>query len=105
MDTNLLNLLWNKYWVNTLSQSPLLVNKAFSVGQVRDLGEKLNKAKNVVASRSNTTQSLPKAKEEENGMSSGISVNGSGDVEIDRLVNETKKREDETPLAKATQDR
>lgn len=105
LDTNLLNLLWNKYWVNTLSQSPLLVNKAFSVGQVRDLGEKLNKAKNVVASRSNTTQSLPKAKEEENGMSSGISVNGSGDVEIDRLVNETKKREDETPLAKATQDR
>ena len=24
MDTELLNLLWNKYWVNTLSQSPLI---------------------------------------------------------------------------------
>lgn len=99
-----MNLLWNKYWVNTLSQSPLLVNRAFSVGQVRDLGEKLAKAKSTVASRTNTLQSIPKGKDNENGMADGPS-DIVGDAEISRMVNETKKREDGTPLAKATQDR
>lgn len=30
----MLDLLWNKYWVSTLSASPLLSNRDFAVGQV-----------------------------------------------------------------------
>lgn len=34
-DAHLLDLLWNKYWVSTLSANPLLANRDFAVGQVR----------------------------------------------------------------------
>ena len=37
LDTNIINLLWNKYWVNTLAASPLLSNKAFIGGQLSDV--------------------------------------------------------------------
>jgi len=39
LDSHLLDLLWNKYWVNTLSSSPLLGNRDYVAGQVADLGE------------------------------------------------------------------
>jgi hypothetical protein len=35
LDRRLLNLLWNKYWVNTLSSSAVLANAGFITGQVR----------------------------------------------------------------------
>ncbi|XP_028083225.1 COP9 signalosome complex subunit 5b-like [Camellia sinensis] len=38
LDCHLLDLLWNKYWVNTLSSSPLLGNKDYVAGQISDLG-------------------------------------------------------------------
>mmetsp|Transcript_12632 Transcript_12632/g.31901 ORF Transcript_12632/g.31901 Transcript_12632/m.31901 type:complete len:353 (+) Transcript_12632:169-1227(+) len=44
LDAHMLDLLWNKYWVNTLSASPLLGNRDFLVGQIQDLGEKLEQA-------------------------------------------------------------
>mmetsp|Transcript_25326 Transcript_25326/g.70833 ORF Transcript_25326/g.70833 Transcript_25326/m.70833 type:complete len:351 (+) Transcript_25326:120-1172(+) len=44
LDAHMLDLLWNKYWVNTLSSSPLLGNRDFVVGQISDLGEKLEQA-------------------------------------------------------------
>ncbi|PWN52586.1 Mov34-domain-containing protein [Violaceomyces palustris] len=58
LDDQLLSLLWNKYWVNTLSQSPLIVNRGYAVGQLKDLGEKLNRAASSVSSRSISTQPL-----------------------------------------------
>lgn len=39
LDSHMLDLLWNKYWVNTLSASPLIGNRDFLVGQIQDLGE------------------------------------------------------------------
>ena len=39
LDSHLLDLLWNKYWVNTLSSSPLLGNGDYVAGQISDLGE------------------------------------------------------------------
>jgi COP9 signalosome complex subunit 5 len=39
LDSHMLELLWNKYWVNTLSASPLLGNRDFLVGQIQDLGK------------------------------------------------------------------
>ncbi|KAH9962171.1 JAB1/Mov34/MPN/PAD-1 ubiquitin protease-domain-containing protein [Russula dissimulans] len=44
LDTELLSLLWNKYWVNTLSQSPLISNRAYAASQLTDLHQKLTKA-------------------------------------------------------------
>ncbi|KAI5888205.1 Mov34-domain-containing protein [Schizophyllum commune H4-8] len=49
LDDELLGLLWNKYWVNTLSQSPLISNKAYAVSQLADLHQKLSKAQTAVA--------------------------------------------------------
>jgi COP9 signalosome complex subunit 5 len=44
LDAQMLDLLWNKYWVNTLSSSPLVGNRAFVAGQVADLADKLEQA-------------------------------------------------------------
>ncbi|KAM3588933.1 COP9 signalosome catalytic subunit rri1 [Umbelopsis sp. WA50703] len=51
LDTQLLELLWNKYWVNTLSQSPLLTNREYSTLQISDLAQKLEQAESGLASR------------------------------------------------------
>jgi COP9 signalosome complex subunit 5 len=44
LDTHLLELLWNKYWVQTLSQSPLLTNRDYGNKQMLDLGSKIREA-------------------------------------------------------------
>jgi len=49
LDEELLGLLWNKYWVNTLSQSALISNRAYAVSQLNDLQQKLAKAQSTVA--------------------------------------------------------
>ncbi|KAG6553274.1 hypothetical protein Mapa_005008 [Marchantia paleacea] len=49
LDSHLLDLLWNKYWVNTLSSSPLLGNRDYVAGQVSDLAEKLEQAETQLA--------------------------------------------------------
>jgi len=41
LDTHLLELLWNKYWVQTLSQSPLFTNRDYSSKQILDLSSKI----------------------------------------------------------------
>lgn len=37
LDTAIMNLLWTKYWVNTLAASPLRTNRAFVSGQLHDV--------------------------------------------------------------------
>jgi len=39
-----LDLLWNKYWVSTLSSNALLTNRNYTAGQITDLAEKLEQA-------------------------------------------------------------
>ncbi|KAJ7719421.1 JAB1/Mov34/MPN/PAD-1 ubiquitin protease-domain-containing protein [Mycena metata] len=55
----LLGMLWNKYWVNTLSQSPLISNRAYAVSQLSDLHQKLAKAQSAVASTRAAVPLLP----------------------------------------------
>ena len=43
-DTALLNAIWNKYWIATLSASPLLSNATYISSQMRDLADKLESA-------------------------------------------------------------
>jgi COP9 signalosome complex subunit 5 len=45
LDTQLLSLLWNKYWVATISQSPLFTNREYGSKQIWDLCQKIKKAK------------------------------------------------------------
>lgn len=51
LDTHLLDLLWNKYWVSTLSQSPLFTNRDYSSKQMLDLANKIKKAEYCISSR------------------------------------------------------
>ncbi|KAL8943798.1 MAG: hypothetical protein Q9211_000841 [Gyalolechia sp. 1 TL-2023] len=44
LDSYLLELLWNKYWVSTLSQSPLFTNREYSSKQMLDLSQKIENA-------------------------------------------------------------
>ncbi|KAG2265394.1 hypothetical protein Bca52824_072473 [Brassica carinata] len=44
LDSHLLELLWNKYWVNTLSSSRVLGNGDYIAGQISDLAGKLDQA-------------------------------------------------------------
>ena len=48
LDTSLLELLWNKYWVSTLTQSPLFTNREYSTRQMLDLGQKIRIAEKTV---------------------------------------------------------
>lgn len=43
-DASLLALLWNKYWINTLSSSTLVTNSEYMNSQIRDLADKLEQA-------------------------------------------------------------
>lgn len=44
LDSHILELLWNKYWVQTLSQSPLFTNRDYSSKQMLDLSQKIKDA-------------------------------------------------------------
>ncbi|KAG0633852.1 JAB1/Mov34/MPN/PAD-1 ubiquitin protease-domain-containing protein [Tuber brumale] len=50
LDTHLLDLLWNKYWVSTLSQSPLFTNRDYSTKQMVDLSQKIHKTEHSLLS-------------------------------------------------------
>lgn len=45
LDSTLLDLLWNKYWVNTLSSSPIYINREYTSKQIMDHADKLKQAK------------------------------------------------------------
>ncbi|KAK6129852.1 hypothetical protein DH2020_036438 [Rehmannia glutinosa] len=65
LDCHLLDLLWNKYWVNTLSSSPLLGNGDYVAGQISDLAEKIEQAENQLShSRFGSLIAAPQRKKE-----------------------------------------
>lgn len=44
-DSHILSALWNTYWLNTLSSSPLLTNAGYINNQIGDLSLKLRQAR------------------------------------------------------------
>lgn len=48
LDNDILSLLWNKYWVATLSQSPLVTSRDYGSKQIADLSQKVHKAARVI---------------------------------------------------------
>lgn len=71
LDTHLLDLLWHKYWVQTLSQSPMFTNRDYGNKQMLDLSSKIKEATNAV------TRSR---------MAQGLALNGGGNADADRVL-------------------
>jgi len=65
LDSKLLDSLWNKYWVNTLSSSKLLTNADYVTNQVADLSEKLEQAVSQINRSSGFMMSLDSDRKEE----------------------------------------
>ncbi|KAI0840497.1 COP9 signalosome complex subunit 5 [Hypoxylon sp. FL0890] len=76
LDSNLLELLWSKYWVQTLSQNPLLTNRDYGNKQLLDLGSKI---------RETTASYQRNARGGGMGMHGGPSKSGL-DAEMDKLA-------------------
>lgn len=70
LDHKLLDSLWNKYWVNTLSSSKLLTNADYVTNQINDLSEKLEQAvSQIKRSSSSFMMSIDSDKKEEDKVS------------------------------------
>lgn len=53
LDSKLLEALWNKYWVQTLSSSPLFTNRDYVTAQISDLAGKTKQVQENLKQRSN----------------------------------------------------
>lgn len=56
LDAKLLEALWNKYWVSTLSSSPLFANRDYGTKQMADLAMKIRQADGAVQARAKIGQ-------------------------------------------------
>lgn len=74
LDTHLLELLWNKYWVSTLSQSPLFTNREYSNKQILDLSQKIRNAEKVAQAHARVGHKL-----------------GSKDIQLEKIVRDSNK--------------
>jgi len=78
LDTHLLELLWNKYWVSTLSQSPLFTNREYSSKQMLDLSQKIRNAEKSVQANSRV------------GSNFGLRTGGK-DIQLEKVVRDSNK--------------
>lgn len=103
LDEELLGLLWNKYWVNTLSQTPLISNRAYAASQLADLQAKLSKATAAPSSRSGNAATA-------NSILEGISTTGTAGAATTLPVDKGKgvagkeKKAEEHPFDQVVRD-
>jgi COP9 signalosome complex subunit 5 len=64
LDSNLLELLWSKYWVNTLASNSLSATKSYMTSSLRDLSSKIDGAESSVAHGGRLAYFSGKKKEE-----------------------------------------
>lgn len=86
LDAHLLDLLWNKYWVSTLSQSPLFTNRDYSTKQMLDLSQKIHKTELTLLASSgkgNRSSLLP--------TSSGTGKGANTEGQLDKVVKDSNK--------------
>lgn len=91
LDTKLLEALWNKYWVGTLSASPLFSNRDYGTKQIRDLASKLQQ-ENVNFKRYNKTSMMDPAKSSQLGKLGGASGKISREEEMGLLAAKVKEK-------------
>jgi len=102
LDTQLLDMLWNKYWASTLAQSPVVVNRSYTVGQLDDLAEKLRRSQPNVGKRGTAITSSGNAADKETTMANGEKE--TKEQRVDQLISDMSNREAEAPLSKAASD-
>lgn len=86
LDAHLLDLLWNKYWVSTLSQSPLFTNRDYSTKQMLDLSQKIHKTEVTLlagSGKGNRSSLLPTS----SGTGKGTNTEG----QLDKVVKDSNK--------------
>jgi COP9 signalosome complex subunit 5 len=82
LDTKLLAALWNKYWIGTLSSSPLLTNRDFGTRQIKDLAYKIQDTQHQASLRG--------------GGGAGLHASGRGlekDEKLEKIVKASSKIE------------
>lgn len=113
LDAKLLELLWNKYWQNTLSQSPLVAGRRYTTEQVRDLAEKLERCQSAVANRHSVSSlpftpstAAPGGGEEEDGKPAdkGKGAPAGTTEDAETLITDMHKRSTTSTLARAAND-
>ncbi|KAF2486098.1 COP9 signalosome complex subunit 5 [Neohortaea acidophila] len=62
LDSKLLEALWNKYWVQTLSSSPLFTNRDYVTSQIQDLAGKTKQVHDSIKQRSSMGPIGPRGK-------------------------------------------
>jgi len=62
LDSKLLEALWNKYWVQTLSASSLFTNREYGTRQIQDLAGKIKQVHESTKSRSSMGPMIPSKK-------------------------------------------
>lgn len=102
LDTKLLDLLWNKYWVMTLSQSPLISNRAYTTSQVEDLTHKLSKTESSLNSRASLAYLAPEAAATKSNVSKGKEKAAAGSAAV---AEKEEGKKEETAIQKAVRDR
>ncbi|KZS99242.1 putative COP9 signalosome subunit 5 CSN5 [Sistotremastrum niveocremeum HHB9708] len=96
LDDHLLDLLWNKYWANTLSSSPLISNRAYAASQLADIHAKLQKTQSSLStSRDQVTQKIRDSMKD---------IKESGPSAKGKEKESDPKRSEETALSKAILD-
>lgn len=78
LDSHLLELLWNKYWVSTLSQSPLFTNREYGSKQMLDLSQKIRNASSDIQTRSR-------------GPPQRLTANNVKDTQLDKVIRDSNK--------------
>jgi len=94
VDSKLLELLWNKYWVDTLSSSPLLHNKSYCGRMIQDCVQKLEQIDTSAVSQSRFRMVVhePKKRKEENPLSKvSIDCAKNAGEQVQGLVNQAVK--------------
>ncbi|KAI9889360.1 MAG: COP9 signalosome catalytic subunit rri1 [Vezdaea aestivalis] len=80
LDSQLLELLWNKYWVSTLNQSPLFTNRDYGTKQIQDLSRKMNHAETSLISKSRSGHAQL-----------GTRTNKTKDSALDKVIKDSNK--------------
>jgi COP9 signalosome complex subunit 5 len=79
LDSKLLEALWNKYWVQTLSSSPLFTNRDYVTAQIQDLAGKTKQVQDSMKARNNMSPMGPSSKK------------GKGNDELAKVVTSAEK--------------
>lgn len=84
LDSHLLQSLWNKYWVQTLTSSPLFTNRDYGTSQIRDLSGKIKQSEHSLSQHKNFHQTMASRLAGSN--------HGDGDLQqLEKLVRASEK--------------